>query len=69
MVVFAVMPFILKKLCDFHGIIHYRDQSCFSMNKHLLDPEDGVETQAWKVRVLKTPRGLEYVNVSENKVW
>ena len=25
---------------------HYRDQICFSMNKHLLDTEGGVETRA-----------------------
>ena len=26
------------------SINHYRDQACFSMHQHLLDPEGGVET-------------------------
>ena len=30
----------------FHQGLQYRDQTCFSMHKHLLDPEGGVETRA-----------------------
>ena len=37
--------------------IQNRDQPCFSMHKHLLDPEGSVETRAWKARVLTTPEG------------
>ena len=35
----------------------YRDQTCFSMHLHLLDPEGDVETRAWKARVWTT-RGV-----------
>ena len=50
-------------------IVQYRDQTCFSMHQHLLDPNGDVETRAWKARVLTTPRGLADVSVSENHVW
>ena len=32
-------------------------------------PKGGVETRAWKARVLTTPKGLADVSVSENHVW
>ena len=37
----------------------YRDHTCFSMHKHLLDPEGGVDDPL---------RGLADVGVSENHV-
>ena len=41
----------------------------FSMHYHLLDPDGGVDTLAWKARGLKTPRDLADVRGSENLVW
>ena len=40
---------------------------CYAL--HLLDLEGGVETRAFKARVLSTPRGLADVSVPENNVW
>ena len=39
---------------------------CYAL--HLLDLEGGVETRAFKARVLSTPRGLADVSVPENNV-
>ena len=42
-------------------VCHYRDQACFSIHKHLLDPR-----VALKSRVLTMPKGLADLSVSKN---
>ena len=53
-----------------HGFFlqRYRDQTCFSMHKHVLDPEGDVKNRAWKTRILTTPKPSSRCSVSENHV-
>ena len=50
-------------------IFQYRDQTWFSMHSHLLGPEGGVETRAWKGEGFNTSRSAQQMLMYQKSIF